>query len=123
MIVSTPASSAARGPRLGLLQRQVGNDATGDAGSDETTGEAAVTVVVDDVVVGHRGDRDADVEVGGGVEDRRWRRPGVEGDLRRLLDHRAVDHRVGERDADLDGVGTGRRGGAHGIDPTRDSRR
>ena len=73
--------------------------------ADEPAGEPAMAVVVDDVVVGHRRERDADVEAGRLVEDRRWRRPGVECGLRCLLDDRAVHHRVGERDADLDGVG------------------
>ena len=92
-------------------------------GGDESPGEAPMAVVVHDVVVRHRRQRDPDVEAGRLVEDRRWRRAGIEGGLRRLLDHRAVHHRVGERDADLDGVGAGRRGGAHGVDPARDSRR
>ena len=49
-------------PRLGLLERQVRQDAPGDAGLDQPMGEAAVAVVMDDVVVGHHDQRDVDVE-------------------------------------------------------------
>ena len=43
--------------------------------------------------------------------------PCVERPLRRLLDGRAVHHRVGERDADLDGVGAGGGDRAHDVEP------
>ena len=66
------------------------------------SGESAMAVVVDEVVVGHHGEGDAHVEPGRGVEDGGRGRPGVERSLRRLLDDGAVHHRVGERDADLD---------------------
>ena len=49
-------------PRLRLLERQVGQDAAGDAGLDQSVGEAAVPVVVDDVVVGHHDERNLDIE-------------------------------------------------------------
>src|SRR5437588_30831 len=49
------------------------------------------------------------------------RRRGAEPErpLRRLLDRATVHHRVGERDPDLDGVGTGVGGRSHHVDPTR----
>ena len=53
------------------------------------------------------------------VEDRHRRGAGLERDLRRLLDDRTVHHRIAERDADLDGVGTGGGGGADRVLPAR----
>ena len=41
----------------------------------------------------------------------------LERPLRRLLDRAAVHHRVGERDADLDGVGAGVGHGPHDVEP------
>ena len=110
-------------PRLGLLERKVGQDAPGDAGLDQPMGEAAVPVVMDEVVVGHHDQRDVDVERRHGGEHRQRGRPGVERRLRRLLDHRPVHHRVGERDADLDRVGAVGGGRPDRVLPTRDSRR
>ena len=72
-------------------------------------GEALVAHVVHRVVVGHHRDRDAGVEVGQLVDDRRRRRADVERALRCLLDRAAVHHRIRERDADLDRVGARRR--------------
>ena len=71
MTVSTPASSAAAHHGSRFLERQIGQDATGDTGRDETAGEAPVAVVVDEVVVRHDGQRDAYLEIGAGIEDRR----------------------------------------------------
>ena len=47
------------------------------------------------------------------------RRAEVERAPRRLLDGEAVHHRIGERDADLDGVGAGVGDGAHDVEPAR----
>ena len=78
--------------------------------SRERCGEPLVPRVEREVVVRHHDQRDRDVEVGDvaartpiGVA------PARERALGRLLDRRAVHHGIGERDADLDRVGT--RGG------------
>ena len=99
-----------------LLQRQVGDDGAGHARLDQRAGEAPVPVVEDEVVVGHRHQRHADVDAGVS-EDAGRRGAAVERALRRLLDGGAVHHRVGERDADLDGVGAGRGHGPHHVEP------
>ena len=79
--------------------------------------------VMDEVVVRHHGERDVDVERRHLVEDRRRRDTVLERVLRRLLDDRAVHHRIGERDADLDGIGTVGRARSDRILPARDTHR
>ena len=76
--------------------------------------------VLDRVVVRHDDERDADVDLGAA---RRRSPAGVAPDLEgppgRLLDGAAVHDRVGERDADLDGVGPGVGHGPHDVEPGR----
>ena len=91
------------------------------AGRHRLGGEALVARVEHEVEVGHDHERDAGVDV---AQLRRGSRsrlaPWRQRHLRRLLDRGAVHHRVGERDADLDGVGAGV---GEGPDAPRASRR
>jgi hypothetical protein len=69
-------------------------------------GEAFVAGMVHRVVVRHHGQWYRHIELTSLVQDGHGRGAGIERRLRRLLDDGAVHHRVAERDADLDGVGT-----------------
>ena len=84
----------------------------------ERRGEPLVAHVRDEVVVGHHRERNAHVELARLVDHRGGRGAEIERALARLLDGLAVHDRVGERDADLDGVGAGSpRTRAHDLDP------
>ena len=108
-------------PRLELLDRQVGHDGPAHTRSGQRARHALVPGPEDDVVVRHDGDGH---RVPRPARCRRApRRDGApaERTQRRLLDHRAVDHRVRERDADLHGVGSGRDDGRQRLRPSRRS--
>ena len=62
---------------------------------------------IDQVVVRHHHQRDADVDAAQVGQDPVGRGAPLQGPQRRLLDGGPVDHRVGEGDAHLDGVGPG----------------
>ena len=107
------AGRARRQAELGvLLRRQVDHDQPVGTGGLGVRQEALVAVAVDRVVVAHQHDR----HVGVGrahppdqLQRRGHARPGRERPQARRLDRRPVGHRIGERHADLDQVGTGGR--------------
>src|SRR5947209_13449239 len=70
-----------------------------------------------DVVIGHDDERDARVALAQRGHDRPGRGPLRQRTRRCLLDDRPVHHRVGERDADLDGVGPRSGDGRHHLTP------
>ena len=104
--VATPAGSAAARPSGSeLLQREVGDDRAGHTGLVHEPGDARVSGPVDEVVVGHHDQRHADVDPAQVGQDPVGRGPTVQGPQRCRLDGRPVDHRIGEGDPDLDGIG------------------
>ena len=105
------ARSARRLGQLGiLLRRQIDDDDPVDPGGDGVLREALRSVAIDRVVIPHQHDRGrlfgaaqlADERQGAGQIHALFQGP-----LARLLDHRAVGHRIGERHADFDQIGAG----------------
>src|SRR5215211_7587979 len=91
-----------------------------DAGGvGELGGEPLGARVGDDVVIRHDDERDAHVELRGFGNDLRRRGAEIERALRRLLDGAPVHDGVGERDADLDGVGARVGDRSHHVEPAR----
>src|SRR5207302_9104704 len=80
-------------------------------------GEAVVAEMLDGVVVGHDDQGDCDVNLGQVGDDVGRGGPDLDGPARRLLDDAPVHYRVGERDADLDGVGAGVGHGPDHVEP------
>ena len=113
-----PDGVAVRLPLPHLLHREVGQDHAGDAGGHRLGGEALVAGVEHEVAR-----RSSPTSGTPASTSRSAVRiaprlvPWSSADLGGLLDRRAVHHRVGERDADLDGVGAGRREGPHDLGP------
>ena len=100
------AVGAGRGqPRLRLVDDQVRGDHPGTAGRGQIPGEVLDAVGQDRVEVRHHdrptAGRRHPLHDGEGVAEPK---PVAAGRFRRGLDHRSVEHRVGERHADLDQV-------------------
>ena len=95
-----------------FLGRQIDDDQPVDAGRLRVGEELVDAVDVDRIVVAHQHDRRVVValaELAHHGERLLQRLPGLERALRRRLDRGAVRHRIGERHAELDHVGAGRR--------------
>ena len=95
-----------------LLGRQVHDDQPVDAGRERVGEEAVDAVDVDRIVVAHQHDRRGVVALAEFAHQRDGAfhvLSGLERAHARGLDRRAVGHRIGERHADLDHVGAGRR--------------
>ena len=105
-------------PPAELVERKIGEDGGGDAGVAQCSREPPVAHVAHRVGVGHHHERHVDLELRGVADDARGGRTEVERAPRCLLDGETVHHRIGERDADLDGVGTGGGDGPHDVEPT-----
>ncbi len=106
-------------PTVELVQGQVGDDRAVDAGVGELGGEPLRPGVGDDVVVRHDQEGDAHFELSGFGDDLRRSGAEIEGALRRLLDRASVHDGIGERDADLDGVGARVGNRSHHVEPAR----
>ena len=105
------------GPRTQLLERQVGDDGPGHPRLGHQPGHPFVTGPVDEVVVGHDDQRDPHVDPAEIGQDPVGRGTPFEGPQRGFLDGGPVDHRVGEGDPHLDGVGPGPGQGLQGQQP------
>src|SRR5699024_6609013 len=110
-------------PAAGLFGDEVRDDGAQAAGGGEVLGELLGAVLEDRVPVRHGhavaaggGDLADDVEEVLDAEAR------VERDVGGLLDGRAVHHRVGVRQADLDDVGAGGDDGVDVVDRPLDRR-
>jgi hypothetical protein len=104
-------------PRVELLEREVGQDGRAHPGRHHGVGHALVAGPVDDVVVRHDGHRHGDFGPGDPVEHFVGDRAPLQGAQPGFLNHRAVHHRIRERDADLHRVGAGGHHGGQGLTP------
>ena len=99
------------------LRRQVDDDQPVDAGGLGIGEKALAAIGIDRVVVAHQHDRRVGVARAKGAhhgERLDHGLPGTKRAQRRHLDRRPLGHRIGERHAELDHVGTGRRAAPRG---------
>ena len=93
---------------LGLAQRQVGHDRPGGAGGGGAARELdGAAVGQNHVRVGHQDHRHAIRHRGADLQSRIHRRPLSQGGGRSGVNRRSISERIGERDPQLDQVGTG----------------
>ena len=111
---SSPAARAGCNQLGILLRRQIDDDDPVDPGGDGILRKTLRSVAVDRVVVAHQHDRGRLVGAAQLADERQGAPQGhalLQRALPRLLDSRAVGHRIRERHADLDQIGA-RRGEA-----------